>query len=60
MPYLDHKGDPILNENKVLGYLGYLGWLGTSVATMKQAVFAIKDARKRAGHGDTTNKTHRL
>ena len=59
-PYLDHKGDPILNENKVLGYLGYLGWLGTSVATMKQAVFAIKDARKRAGHGDTTTKMHRL
>ena len=59
-PYLDHKGDPIHNENKVLGYLGYLGWSGTSVATMKQAVFAIKDAHKRAGHGDTTVKTHRL
>ena len=59
-PYLDHKGDPIHNENKVLGYLGYLGWLGTSVATMKQAVFAIKDAHKRAGHGDTTVKMHRL
>ena len=59
-PYLDHKGDQIQNENKVLGYLGYLGWLGTSVATMKQAVFAIKDAHKRAGHGDTTTKMHRL
>ena len=59
-PYLDHKGDPIQNENKVLGYLGYLGWLGTSSATMKQAVFAIKDAHKRAGHGDTTTKMHRL
>ena len=59
-PYLDHNGDPILNENKVPGYLGYLGWLGTSVATMKQAVFAIKDAHKRAGHGDTTTKMHRL
>ena len=59
-PYLDHNGDPINNENKVLGYLGYLGWLGTSVATMKQAVFAIKDAHKRAGHGDTTVKMHRL
>ncbi|CAK9076517.1 unnamed protein product [Durusdinium trenchii] len=59
-PYLDHRGDPIQNENKVLGYLGYLGWLGTSAATMKQAVFAIKDAHKRAGHGDTTTKMHRL
>ena len=27
---------------------------------MKQAVFAIKDAHKRAGHGDTTTKMHRL
>ena len=27
---------------------------------MKQAVFALKDAHKRAGHGDTTNKMHRL
>lgn len=44
----------------MLGYLDYLGWLGTSVATMKQAVFAIKDARKRAGHGDLTNRMHRL
>ena len=59
-PYLDHKADPVLNENKVLGYLGYLGWLGTTVATMKQAIFALKDAHKRAGHGDSTNKMHRL
>ena len=59
-PYLDHRADPVTNENKVLGYLGYLGWLGTTVATMKQAVFALKDAHKRAGHGDTTNKMHRL
>ena len=59
-PYLDYNGDLLTNENKVLGYLGYLGWLGTSVATMKQAVFAIKDAHKRAGHGDTTVKMHRL
>ena len=50
----------MINENKVLGYLGYLGWLGTTVATMKQAIFALKDAHKRAGHGDSTNKMHRL
>ena len=37
-----------------------MGWLGTSVATLKQAVFAIKDAHKRAGHGDATGKMHRL
>jgi len=59
-PYLHHKDDPVENENKILGYLGYLGWLGTSVATLKQAVFAIKDAHKRAGHGDATAKMHRL
>lgn len=49
-PYLD-QADPLENENKLLGYMGYMGWLGTSVASLKQAVFAIKDARKRAGHG---------
>ena len=59
-PYLDHRADPLENENKLLGYLGYMGWLGTSVASLKQAVFAIKDAHKRAGHGDTTGKMHRL
>ena len=59
-PYLDYRADPVTNENKVLGYLGYLGWLVTMVATMKQAVFVLKDAHKRAGHGDTTNKMHRL
>ena len=59
-PYLSSREDPVLNENKLLGYLGYLGWLGTSVATLKQAVFAIKDAHKRAGHGDSTGKMHRL
>ena len=48
------------NENKLLGYLGYLGWLGTSVATLKQAVFAIKDAHKRATQFDSTVKMHRL
>ena len=56
-PYLDYNGDLLVNQNKVLGYLSYLGWLGTSVATMKQAVFAIEDAHKRAGHGDTTTTT---
>jgi len=55
-PYLSHTADPVENENKLLGYLGYLGWLGMSVATLKQAVFAIKGA----GHGDATGKMHRL
>ena len=59
-PYLSLKDDPVTNENKVLGYLGFLGWLGTSVATLKQAVFAFKDAHKRAGYGDATGKMHRL
>ena len=59
-PYLNPKGDPVENEDKILGYIGYLGWLGTSVATLKQAIFAVKDAHKRAGHGDATGKMHRL
>ena len=59
-PYLSNKEDQVVNENKVLGYLGYLGWLGTSVATLKQAVFALKDAHKCAGYGDSTGKMRRL
>ena len=49
-----------LNEDKLLGFLGYLGWLGASVATLKQAVFAIKEAHKRYGHGDPTEQMFRL
>ncbi|CAE7778356.1 unnamed protein product [Symbiodinium sp. CCMP2592] len=48
------------NENKLLGFLGYLGWLGASPATLKQAVFAIKDGHKRGGQGDPTDKMFRL
>ena len=59
-PYLNPRDDAVVNENKVLGYLGYLGWLGTSVATLKQAIFALKDAHKRAGYGDSTTKMHRV
>ena len=59
-PYLSPKEDAVVNENKVLGYLGYLGWLGASVATLKQAIFAVKDAHKRAGYGDSTTKMHRV
>ena len=62
-PFLNNAGDAeamVANENKVLGFIGYLGWLGTSVASLKQAIFAIKDAHKRAGHGDSTGKMHRL
>eukprot|EP00438_Fugacium_kawagutii_P035496 Skav226807 [mRNA] locus=scaffold2056:134273:145141:- [translate_table: standard] len=59
-PYLDPKGDMVLNENRLLGYIGYMGWLGTSPAMLKQIVFAVKDAHKRAGHGDALGKMHRL
>ena len=59
-PYLDHKADSVSNENRILGYIGYLGWLGTSVASLKQAIFAIKDGHKRAGYGDATSRMHRL
>ena len=48
------------NEDKILGFLGYVGWLGASVATLKQAIFAIKDAHKRGGQGDPTDKMFRL
>ena len=58
--YLDPKGDKLDNENKLLGFLGYLGWLGSGSATIKQAVFAVKDAHKRAGAGDPTEGMFRL
>ena len=48
------------NENKILGFLGYLGWLGCSVATLKQAVFSIKDGHKKSGMGDPTEKMYRV
>ena len=48
------------NEEKLLGFLGYLGWLGSSAATLKQAVFAIKDGHKRFGKGDPTERMWRL
>ncbi|CAE7256585.1 unnamed protein product [Symbiodinium microadriaticum] len=58
--FLDKSLPAEENENKLLGFLGYLGWLGASPATLKQAVFAIKDGHKRGGQGDPTEKMFRL
>ena len=58
--FLDRAVTIEANEDKLLGFLGYLGWLGASVATLKQAVFAIKDGHKRGGQGDPTEKMFRL
>ncbi|CAE7377685.1 unnamed protein product, partial [Symbiodinium necroappetens] len=58
--FLDKSVATEENENKLLGFLGYLGWLGASPATLKQAVFAIKDGHKRHGQGDPTDKMFRL
>ena len=58
--YLNPKEDKLENENKILAFLGYLGWLNFSSASLKQAVFAIKDAHKRAGAGDPTEGQFRL
>ena len=57
---LELKGDVVENENKVLSFVGYLGWLGASSATLKQAIFAIKDGHKKAGAGDPTEGMCRL
>lgn len=48
------------NENRVLNFLGYLGWLGASANTLRQHLFAIKNAHKRAGAGDPTEGMHRI
>ncbi|CAE7936392.1 unnamed protein product, partial [Symbiodinium necroappetens] len=58
--FLDKSEATEANEDKLLGFLGYLGWLGSSVATLKQAVFAIKDGHKRGGQGDPLEKMFRL
>ena len=58
--YLDKARAVEENENKLLGFLGYMGWLGASPATLKQAVFAIKDGHKRGGQGDPTDRMFRL
>ena len=58
--YLHPKEDKIEKENKILAFLGYLGWLSFSSASLKQAVFALKDAHKRAGAGDPTEGLFRL
>ncbi|CAE7150879.1 unnamed protein product [Symbiodinium necroappetens] len=56
--FLDKSLPAEENENKLLSFLGYL--LGASPATLKQAVFAIKDGHKRSGQGDPTEKMFRL
>ena len=58
--YLHHKADPVENENRVLHFLAYLGWLGASGHTLRQHLFAIKNAHKRAGAGDPTTGMHRV
>ena len=58
--YLDIKGDKLVNEDKLLAFLGYLGWLGTTAASIKQALFAVKDRHKRGGAGDPTEGMFRV
>ena len=58
--YLTPSDGAISNETKVLNFLGYLGWLGASANTLRQHLFAIKNAHKRAGCGDPTDKMHRI
>ena len=59
-PFLDRGEEEVAKENKILHFLGYLGWLGASPATLRQALFAIKDAHKKAGAGDPTSNMHRV
>ena len=57
--YLNRKADMVENENKILSFLGYLGWLGASSNTLRQHLFAVKNAHRRAGQGDPTEGMHR-
>ena len=58
--FLDIRADKLDNENKLLTFLGYLGWLGSTAATIKQALFAVKDGHKRGGAGDPTGGMFRV
>ena len=58
--YLDKNENLISRENKLLTYIGYLGWLGASVNTLKQSIFAIKNAHKRIGAGEAFDGMHRI
>lgn len=48
------------NEDRLLGFLAYVGWIGGLVATVKQALFAVKATHKRLGGGDPTEGMHRI
>ncbi|CAK9031018.1 unnamed protein product [Durusdinium trenchii] len=58
--YLNVRGDKLENEDKLLAFLGHLGWLGTTAASIKQALFAVKDGHKRGGAGDPTEGMFRV
>lgn len=58
--FLNIRADKLENENRILAFLGYLGWLGSTAATIKQALFAVKDGHKRGGAGDRTEGMFRV
>ena len=53
-PYLlsESKAEKMRDEATVLAFAGYLSWPGLSAATVRQHMFAMQAAHKRAGAGD--------
>ena len=48
------------DEVRLLSFAGYLTWLGASPATVRQALFAIQGAHKRAGAGTPLSHAPRV
>jgi len=53
-PYLlgESKMERIKDENQLLTFAGYLAWSGLAPGTIRQTLFALQSAHKRAGAGD--------
>jgi hypothetical protein len=61
-PYLlaETRNEQYEDEVKLLSFAGYLAWLGQSAGTVRQHVFAVQAAHKRAGAGDPLKAAPRV
>ena len=61
-PYLlgESKMERIKDENQLLTFAGYLAWSGLAPGTIRQTLFALQSAHKRAGAGDPLAEATRI
>jgi hypothetical protein len=50
----------IKDENQLLTFAGYLAWSGLAPGTIRQTLFALQSAHKRAGAGDPLAEATRI